>query len=120
MYYITLTKSRIAEIAEHTRRELLSRGYTASCKDLKTQAECILDALHVLAWAEDADAYAPIHATAYYRDNGCAYLAAQDIIFGMPDIKRLQCKALSNRREIMKEKGIWTEAHEREYLRKTV
>lgn len=113
-----ITQARINEIARETRRELIAKGYgRVGLDDLKQHVICALNAIEMMACYEEKDAYGPIHETAYYRNNGCAYLAAQDIIFSQADVKEMQRDALTRRRELMKEAGTWTKSHEDYYRR---
>ncbi len=98
--------------------ELSARGYKrVTIKDMRLHIDCIMNSIHEFGqWRDNRPAYDPIIATRYYKDNGAAYLAAQDIIFDEPRIKIMHAAAARNRRGLMIEAGEWSEAHEYEFV----
>ena len=112
-----MKRKDITTLARSTRNELIARGYrSVTLKDITLHIDCILDAIGEFGqWRDERRAYDPIHATRYYQDNGPAYLAAQDIIFGDPAIAKLHAAAFTNRRALMIEAGAWSAKHEQAY-----
>lgn len=108
--------ARYVELCHETVEHLWAQGYRGfTIHDIKLQLECILNAIEDLETCRDSKPYEPIHKTAYYRENGSAYLAAQQFIFEDIDIQEAQFRAARNRRGLMLDSGTWTTRHEEEY-----